>query len=67
MQQMLALAHAARTEVVLSVDGVQRALEDGDDGDMDEDRRTRNFAGPSKDAIAKFSQYGASRLIVIDR
>ena len=56
-RQMLEVAHAARTEVVLSVDGAQRALED-DDEHMDEDRRTRNFGGPSKDAIEKFAQYG---------
>ncbi|ORX39175.1 timeless protein-domain-containing protein [Kockovaella imperatae] len=51
----LEIVHAARTEIVLTVDGPQiSAVEDELLGD---ETSARNFGGPSKDALAKFAQY----------
>jgi hypothetical protein len=56
MWQVMQVANAARTEIVLSTDGPSA----GDAG-MDEDEDAmleRNLAGPSKDAVDKFEQHG---------
>lgn len=57
--QVLEIAHAARTEVVLAVDGLNGGQMDAND-DIDDDRRVRNFGGPSKEAIDKFVSHGKS-------
>ena len=55
--QILELVHAARTEVALSIDGPDiTAVEN----ELEDETRARNFAGPSKDAVARFLQHGMS-------
>jgi len=56
--QVLEIALAARTEIVVAVDGPNGAPVNGDERDEDDERRVRDFAGPSRDAIAKFAQAG---------
>lgn len=52
--QVLEIALAARTEVVLAVDGVEDFSAVNSDGE----RAARDFSGPSADAKAKFSRHG---------
>ncbi|WVF65442.1 hypothetical protein IAT40_000170 [Kwoniella sp. CBS 6097] len=56
----LEVALAARTEIVLSIDGEEALIthneDDVDDEDGGEGAR-RNFGGPSKEAIEKFAQH----------
>lgn len=60
-EKVLEIALAARTEIVLAVDGANGAIVRGDDGDDEDDgQRTRNFGGPSKDAVLKFTQHGTT-------
>ncbi|TXT09069.1 hypothetical protein VHUM_02543 [Vanrija humicola] len=49
---ILEIVLAARTEIVLSVDGERNTSAVDSDGE----RATRDFSGPSADAIAKFAQ-----------
>ncbi|WOO84917.1 Topoisomerase 1-associated factor 1 [Vanrija pseudolonga] len=52
MINVLEIVLAARTEIVLSVDGERNLSVVDSDGE----RATRDFSGPSADAIAKFAQ-----------
>ncbi|ORY33101.1 timeless protein-domain-containing protein [Naematelia encephala] len=54
--EVLEVALAARTEVVLAVDG-ENALPRDDEESDDDERRVRNFGGPSKEAMEKFVQH----------
>lgn len=56
ISQDLEVVLAGRTEIVLSTDG----LPERHDDDSEDEDRVRNFAGPSKEAIEKFVQYGES-------
>ncbi|OCF79113.1 topoisomerase 1-associated factor 1 [Kwoniella mangroviensis CBS 8886] len=57
--EILEIVLAARTEVIISTDGEDAALRQADDSDDDDDdeRGPRNFAGPSKEAVDKFTQH----------
>lgn len=56
------MACAARTDIVFTTDGP--AVRDGEDDD-DEADLGRNLAGPSKEAIEKFTQHGKYACVVI--
>lgn len=53
---MIGVALASREEIVLSTDGEARGLAEME-GDED---AVRNFAGPSEEAIEKFTRHGMS-------
>ncbi|WWD21366.1 hypothetical protein CI109_105851 [Kwoniella shandongensis] len=53
---IMEIALAARTEIVLAVDGEPNLLDEDSDEEGNE-RRARNFAGPSKEAMDKFAQH----------
>lgn len=55
--EVIELVLAARTEIVLSTDEPNGAM---DDSDTEDYGRVRNFSGPSKAAQEKFEQYGES-------
>ena len=55
------IALAARTDVVLAVDGPTITNANEGESDEDDERRLHHFGGPSKDAIAKFAQQGEFR------
>nr|XP_018259274.1 topoisomerase 1-associated factor 1 [Kwoniella dejecticola CBS 10117]OBR81432.1 topoisomerase 1-associated factor 1 [Kwoniella dejecticola CBS 10117] len=55
--EVLEIALAARTEIVISTDGTDAALRQADSDDEDDDQRVRDFSGPSKTAIDKFVQH----------
>ncbi|WRT69168.1 uncharacterized protein IL334_006152 [Kwoniella shivajii] len=55
--EVLEVTLAARTEIVISVDGEDAALQQAEDSEDDEDTRARNFSGPSTAAREKFVQH----------
>ncbi|KAK8843979.1 hypothetical protein IAR55_006771 [Kwoniella newhampshirensis] len=50
------IALAARTEIVLAIDGEANLIDEGSDDEGNE-RRARNFSGPSIEAMEKFVQH----------
>ncbi|WWC73002.1 uncharacterized protein I206_106966 [Kwoniella pini CBS 10737] len=54
---VLEIALASRTEIVISTDGTDAALRQADSDDDNDDERIRDFSGPSKAAIDKFVQH----------
>lgn len=57
-RQQLALASAARTEIVLTTDGDNSAEPEEDDGSDEALRKKASrIAGPSKDAVALFTPH----------
>ncbi|WWC91099.1 uncharacterized protein L201_006040 [Kwoniella dendrophila CBS 6074] len=55
--EVLEIALAARTEIVIATDGEDSALRQADDSDDDGENVVRDFGGPSKAAIEKFVQH----------